>query len=389
MNSFLKKINNPELHAIAVLSGTIIGVGIFGLPYVFQKTGPLLAFIIFTASAILVCITHILYGIIAVEGGKHRLVAYVDFFLDKKFRILPLASSVIGIYGSLIAYVLLGGKFLANIFQSNDILVFQILYAGIGTIIIYLGLKTISWIELGFIASIFITLAAIFFMNLKFFDISNLNITHFDWKSLFLIYGVSVYALTGITAVPEAVEILARRNRIHKLKPVILWGSFLPYLFYLCFIIFVIGLSAKGVSIDSISGLNGNFGKYLVLGGSIFGFFTTFTSFLTIGSYMHKLLNYDLMINRIISIISIFFVPLIAITIGLFSTYLTIIGIVGGIFISLELILILLIYYKNKEIFARNNKINMNIPTPLIQILLLMFVIIIMYEIYSFMARKS
>lgn len=387
MNFFLKKINNPELRAIAVLSGTIIGVGIFGLPYVFQKTGLVPAFFIFTAVAFIIYIIHYLYAIIAVEGGKHRLVAYVEFFLDRNFKFIPIISSIIGIYGTLIAYVLLGGKFLANIIGSDNVLVYQLLYAGIGTILIFLGLRTISWLELAFVVFIFVALGTIFFVKFDFFQGSNFNFAHLDWKSFFLVYGVSMFALMGASSVPESVEILVRSRQINKLKQSIFYGTFIPYLFYILFIIFVIGISPKGVEPDAVSGLNGSISKYLVFFGSIFGFLTTFTSFLTIGSYMHKLLNYDLKIDKIISIISIFFVPLIALFSGLISNYLSVIGFIGGIFIGLDLILIILIYYKNREIFI--TKYQFNIPVPLIRILLAMFVIIIMYEIYSFMAGKS
>lgn len=386
MNSFLKKIDRPEIQAIAILSGTIIGVGVFGLPYIFQKTGLIPSFLIFTAVAILIYIVHYIYALIALEGGKHRLVAYVEFFLNRNFKFIPIITSIIGIYGTLIAYVLLGGEFLANIVNSDNILFYQLLYAAIGTILIFIGLRVISWIELIFIIFIFLALAIVFFLKYDFFQGNNFNFIHFNWRSLFLVYGIAMFAMTGASSVPEAVEILVRQRQINKLKKSIFYGTFIPYLFYLLFIIFVLSLSPNGPSLDAISGLNGGLSKHLVFLGSLFGFFTTFSSFLTIGSYMYKLLSYDLKINKIIAVISLFFIPLLALLSGLLSDYLPIIGFIGGILISLELILIILIYYKNQPLLMEKYKFNL--PQSMIRLLLIMFSLIIVYEIYSFAAGK-
>ncbi|MGC9049274.1 MAG: aromatic amino acid transport family protein, partial [Patescibacteria group bacterium] len=58
------------IKALAVFTNTIIGVGIFGLPYVAMKTGFLVVVFYFIAIAILAIIVHCLLGEVARDTHK-------------------------------------------------------------------------------------------------------------------------------------------------------------------------------------------------------------------------------------------------------------------------------------------------------------------------------
>ena len=105
-----------KLLALATFTGTIIGVGLFGLPYVTAKIGflPMLIYFIIL-SAVLIFI-NLMYGEIALRTAKnHRLPGYARIYLNPAAARLGYLTTFIGLTGSLLAYVLVGGEFLKNL----------------------------------------------------------------------------------------------------------------------------------------------------------------------------------------------------------------------------------------------------------------------------------
>lgn len=387
MNYFLRIVKKPEIRSIATLSGTIIGVGIFGLPYVFQKTGIILGIFLFFLIFFIVFLLHYIYGLISIENGRHRLVFYVERYLGKKYSIIPIITSFGGIFATLIAYALLGGKFLANVFRVDSPFLFELLYIIVGVILIYFGLTLISWIELIFI----ILTAALFFIAFIYkagsFNLLDFNFINNNFSSLFLFYGVSMFSLIGLTSIPESAQLLIKEDKINKLGKSIFYGTFLPVIFYIIFVVLIVGLSHGNVSQDSITNLQKYISGPLIIVVSLFGFFATFTSFLAIGSYMHELMHFDLKIKKTISILLLFLIPFLAILTNATSSYLKIISFVGGVFIGVEAILILLIYNKNRNLFKE--KYNFYLGTTFVNTFIVIFFVTILYELLSFIFNKA
>ena len=98
--------------ALSVLIGTIIGAGIFGIPYVIFKSGliPGLFYFIILGGAVL--LIHLFFGEIVLRTKeKYRLPGFALKYLGRPAEVLVTVSVVVGVIGALLAYLILAGDF--------------------------------------------------------------------------------------------------------------------------------------------------------------------------------------------------------------------------------------------------------------------------------------
>ena len=101
------------LEASAVFVGTIIGVEIFGLPYIASKAGFGIMIVYFFVLTILVIVIHLLLAEVSRNTDKiARIPGYAEEYLGKGWGKFSLIVSSSGLIGALLAYIILGGKFL-------------------------------------------------------------------------------------------------------------------------------------------------------------------------------------------------------------------------------------------------------------------------------------
>ncbi|MBI2637312.1 MAG: hypothetical protein HYW88_00290, partial [Candidatus Sungbacteria bacterium] len=92
-----------------LVAGTIIGVGVFGIPYVISRSGLLVGFFELGAIAVLMAVVHLMYGeIILRTKSVHRLPGYVELYLGNHAKIFSLISYLVGLSGALLAYTVIG-----------------------------------------------------------------------------------------------------------------------------------------------------------------------------------------------------------------------------------------------------------------------------------------
>ncbi len=157
----------------------------------------------------------------------------------------------------------------------------------------------------------------------------------------------------------------------------------IPALTYLFFIFLITGMSGALTSKDAITGLKTIFGNGIINLGFIFGILTTFTSFITIGLTLEKVLWYDLKIPRLLAFALICLGSLILYLSG-FADFLKIIGLAGGVMIGIEGILIILMYLKAKTKSSQSPAWSLNLPKSFVTCLIIFFIIGIIYEIIYF-----
>ena len=109
--------DKTSLLAYASLIGTIIGAGVFGIPYVMSRSGILFSLFYFLILGGVALFLHLAFGEIVLRTKeKHRLIGYAQKYLGKKAKILITFSTLFGTIGALLAYIILGGDFLKIIF---------------------------------------------------------------------------------------------------------------------------------------------------------------------------------------------------------------------------------------------------------------------------------
>jgi len=337
----LTKFSSSE--PLAVLIGTIIGAGIFSLPYVAFKTGFGITVFYVLVLSILTIVVHQLLAEVSRGTQKiHRLPGYTEEYLGKNWRNFSLIISSLELIGTLLAYLILGGGFLQSYFTSyfgGSTIFYVLIYFVVGSFLIYLGIKSIAKTEIVMFAFFILILFLFFFYGAPALNFQNL--LTFQPQNFFWPYGPILFSLWGLTLVPEIKEMVAGNRQ--KLRRVISAGIIFCALYYLLFIFIILGVSGNQTSADALSGFGKIVGSQVIRLGFIFGFFATFTSFITLGLTFKKILQYDLKLPEKFSWVITCFSPLILYLLGI-KNFLNVISLTGAVLLGLEAIIVILIY---------------------------------------------
>ena len=178
-------MNKNFLYATATLVGTIIGVGIFGIPFVISKSGFLIGLswlILLGAVSILI---NLSYGeIILRTKGIHRLTGYAEKYLGLWGKRLAAISLLFGFYGALLAYIIIGGEFLFAIFSpllGGTVLIYSLALFIFWAWGIFRGIKMIAPAE--FIMTVLLLLTVVIILgaglpDLKLENLTSVNFNH-------------------------------------------------------------------------------------------------------------------------------------------------------------------------------------------------------------------
>jgi len=287
-----KFLSDKSISAITTLSGTIIGVGFFSLPYITSKVGFWIMLGYFLVLGSLVILIHQIFGELVLKTPDlKRLPGFAKFHLGNLGEKIAFISTILGILGAILAYIILDGQFLTNlllpILGGNSFL-YTLLYFFIGTTFIYFGIKSISKVEFSDLILFFSILIIIFFRGKDLIDIDNLFLGNLSLRirNFFLPYGPILFSLWGATLIPEIEEMLAPKKEL--LRKIIPLTILIVAIFYLLFIFLVTGICGNRTSPDAISGLENFLGKELAKFLFLFGTFVTFTSFIALGPTLEK-----------------------------------------------------------------------------------------------------
>lgn len=347
MKRFLK--GHPFILAVATLVGMIIGAGTFGIPYAFSQAGIIVGLFYLILLGAAVMTIHLIYGEIILRTEEPcRWVGCVERYQGPVAKKLVTPIVFFQYYGSMLAYIILGGDFLQIIFgrffqlpESFWVLLF-FLIAGLG---IWRGIKTVGP---GEIVMLFFMVLAIAFLSVK--SLPLIKVSNFigenGWVNIFLPYGVLFFALTGSAAVPEMRQILKGRER--QLKSAIFLGTLIPIIFYFLFALLIVGVTGQDTSQDAISGLVPHLGQWAVIIGAIFGIFAILSSFLVLGVNMKESFNLDFDVKKRTAFILTMAVPLFLYFIGL-KGFIFVIGFIGAVFSGLDGIFMIFIYFNARK----------------------------------------
>ncbi|MDI6591910.1 MAG: aromatic amino acid transport family protein, partial [Patescibacteria group bacterium] len=331
---------------IATLSGTIIGVGFFSLPYITSKVGIWVMLGYFLVLGTLVILVHLFFGELALKTPDlKRLPGFAAYHLGKWGEKIALLSSIFGIFGAILAYLIVGGEFLENLLSpifGGGNFVYTLIYFIFGAILIFFGIKAISKFEFWALILFFSILIFIFFRGFSQIKLSNLFLSP-DFSQLFLPYGPILFSLWGAALIPEVEEMLKERKDL--LKWVIFLSVLIPIFVYLFFIYLILGITGSQTTEFALTGLRNFLGDEISSLALLFGILTTFTSFITLGLTLKKIFWYDLKIKKNLAWAITCFFPLILFLIGI-KSFIPVITFIGGIMLGIDGILILLMYHK-------------------------------------------
>jgi len=378
--------NKSFFLSIALLLGTMIGAGIFGIPYVISKSGTLPGLFYFFILGGTCLLIHLLFGEIVLRTkGKHRLPGYAQKYLGNRGKTLAAFSAILGTVLALLAYIILGGNFLnillSSIFKGLSPFYFSLIFSLVLLPFILRGTKLVAQTELFTNVSFIIIVLLIFFLSLPQFDIKNFNLfAKTDFLNIFLPYGVILFALNGWSAVPEMAEVLEKKQDKKQFKKAIIFSVIAAIFIYLLFTVSVVGVSGSNTSAETFSGLLPYLDKKIILLGVLAGVITVADSFLILGLYLKNTLIYDYDFDNVRALLIAWGAPLVLFLSG-FRQFIDVIGIAGTFIGAMEGIIIVLIFKNAKLLGDREPEYSLKIPST---VLIFLVAILILGAFFQF-----
>ncbi len=355
---------------MGLVAATTIGAGIFVLPYVFLRGGWLVGLLYFLVLGFLVVFAHHLFLEVFLKvGDKKGLLGLIkENFGEGLFYFATIVFKG-GLFLTLVIYLLLGSSFMTMIFPEVNAGAALAWFWVIASFPIVLSLRRFVGLEVG--AALLMALI-VFFVFLKGLpiNIERVGPAIGDW---FFPFGPVLFALAGWTAVYPLYEISKKRNNlIYSL----LIGTGASVVIYLLFVLGVTS-AAPSVTADAISGLT-DWPSWQIDLLAILGLFAIWTSYGPIGLEIRNSFEKDLRIPRAVSFLTVLFTPLILIWLG-FNSFLEIVGLVGGVFLALQYLLIVLVSRKVLALKGYKRVVS--------DLVILVFALAVVYEIYYFVIK--
>jgi tyrosine-specific transport protein len=362
------KWNSSLFAAIATLTGTIVGAGFLGIPYVVAQSGLLIGMIEILIIGIVLLFVKLYLGEILLRTKRiHQLPGLAKIYLGKWGYRIAFLAMFFGAYAALIAYLIGEGESLSYIFTGtlDYALYFAIGFWLLMSIFVYYGLRALKKGEsLGILfVLIILILITIFFSP----NISIENISYINNSYIFIPVGVILFAFLGFSAAPEVLREIRGKEKL--LKKAIIIGSIIPIVIYSLFTFMVVGFA--GTSTPEIATFA--LGKIFVFLGVV----TMFTAFFALSMALRDMYHYDLGYDKTASWLISCLIPLLAfLVVYLFElvSFTQILGIGGAVAGGLLGILIMLMARKAKKTGERIPEYEIKLP-PLVTLLIILFFI--------------
>ena len=375
----MRKHDSRFIRSISVLIGTIVGAGIFGLPYAFAKSGFIIGLIYLLLLIGVFYLINLCYAeVILRTKDKLEMAGYVERYLGKKGKILITFSFILGIYGALVAYTIGVGEFLFSLLNplfGGSQLLWSLIFWAIASLLVLKGIGAVSRIQVVMAFGLIIIVLLVFGLSYPYLNIDNLKTINV--KNIFFPYGVVLFALGGASAVPTIRRILG--DKVGLLKKSLALGILIPTLIYIIFCFSVVGVSGINTSETALVGLTGFTNGNILLISGIFGILAMTTSFLVLGFILKELFLRDYKIPLFPAWALTVFIPLFIFLLGLRS-FILVIGLSGGILSGIQGIILIATYYQAKKKGDRTPEFTFNLPKAFAYFIYLIFIFGIIYQ---------
>ena len=329
--------------ASADLVGSIIGVGIFGVPYAISRVGlvPALAFFFVLGGIQLLQHFYLAEAAMACPD-KLRLSGLVARYVGPRARWVAAVANVCGLWVGMVAYIIVGGEFLANLlrpFVGGEVFAYQIAWALGATAVIYFSLNVVT--RLGFVTVSALILAFLLIFARSIPAVRGVNLVLFDIKDVFLPYGVLLFSLSGYPAILEMEDILEGKHE--RYRRAVLVGSLVGAFLTLAFGLVVFGVTGAATTEDAVTGLKAVLGGNIATLAALLGFLAIVNCYLRVGVYLRHTFQYDFKLRRPFAWLLATAVPVGVFLLGT-KSFVSMISFSGAVFGGVTAIMIVLLY---------------------------------------------
>ncbi len=353
-----------------------IGAGVFALPYVFLAAGWFTGlFYLLIFSAIVVSAHALYFRVLEKVKERNRLLGLSRGYLGRLGFGVGLFVILGGLILALVAYLILGGQFVRLLFPFVPVALALPIFWFVTALPLLLKERRGLNLE---ILGIILTAAIIFFIFFSSNPVGALSAAHaVNFRNIFFPFGAILFALAGWTAVEPVFD--TERRLKSDLAPAaqpylaLAAGTAIVAVLYLMFVVGIFGSSSM-ITSDTLSGLIGWPGYKIAL-LAVMGIFAIWTSHLPISlEIKHSLVN-DLRLSRGLGLGITLLLPLALVYLGL-NNFANVIGLTGGVFLSLQYLLIILVGKKVLQIGG--------VKRILLNVISLVFILAAIYGVYYF-----
>jgi len=330
--------------AALVMCGTI-GAGVLSLPYAISQVGVVAGLGLMMFIGILMTALNIFIGEIVYKTKKQfQLVGLARRYFGRAGEFIMATIMYTVLFGVLLVYMIGVGDLLSGFFGGEKQL-WSLGFFVIAMSITYIGMRTVKIIEMFLLFFIFCVVIFLSFVAMPSFEIP--NIQYFDLGKFFVPYGILIFAFHGTTAVPEVYSILSHKK--HAFKQALFLGGLGNILLYFIFTLVVVGVTGLNTTEIATVGLGAKLGPSINIMGNFFALFAMSTAFLMSAVVLKDSFMWDFKLRPFTATGLVAFVPLLIFLLGM-QSFIGAIDVIGGVFMSLEIVFLLLIFWKAKRV---------------------------------------
>jgi tyrosine-specific transport protein len=329
------------LSTTLIIVGITIGAGVFGLPKALVAFGLLPGLGVLAAVGfVMFLFNQLVVELVNSTPGHSQLPGLAGMYGSPLLKTILSVVMLASLYGGLAAYLLGVGELLSGFTDLSPrtvALVFGVLIS----FPLIIGFKTTVVLQKGLEILIIVFIAVVSCFTLGRVVVGNVVAASPDWSRLMVTLGVVVFALHGASAIPEA-KVVAMNSTV--LRRAVMWGTIVPLALYALFsLAFGGALGARTPALATL-GLSSLFSQSIALLGILVTVLTLAGAFLGIGTVVKEIWRWDYRRSRSTSLLLMLVPPFLIVLIG-HTSFLGLLGLVGGILIASEMVIMVITYW--------------------------------------------
>jgi len=352
----MKEGNKRWIRAVGTMIGSVVGIGVFGIPYVFAQAGFLIGLVMLLVIGVLLVLLQLLYAEITIQTpGERRFSGLAEKYLGKTWMKIAALAFLTSAWGAMIAYVIIGGEFLHTLLGpmiGGTPFMYSIGFFVIEAFFLLWGLKMVSGVETYVVAILLLLFGAIIILGFP--DVEMVNLLSLNVSKAFLPYGVVLFAIAGMGIVPEMHAILGEKYE-GKIRSAIISGKALILLLYALFALVVVGVTGTATSDEAIIGLGKALGPTVTAIGSLAGIVTLVSIFVVVGIQIKDTFIFDFKIKPMLAWFLTVSVPIILFLLGV-REFISVISFSGAVFGAMSAVIVLLVFEKMRRTICTKRK---------------------------------
>jgi amino acid permease len=369
------------LFSVSLLTGTIIGAGIFSLPFSFKTAGLSSSLILLVILLWVNTLVHLMYADVIVRTEEeHRFPGYARAYLGKGAFNFGVLTTVISSLFVLTIYLVLSASFFNLLFDFGSDVIWIFIFWLLGSGAVLMRLKQLGLLEFLITLGMIVIIGAISLFGVK-SGLGSLSLFgSADFNAILFPLAPIFFALGGRAAIPSIMQFFKRKSHNELfIRRSIIWGTAVPAVICFFFAVSVIRLS-KVVSEDAVTGLAGGVPPWLLGIIGVLGLIAIYSSYVVSGVNIKDILRFDLKFSKVAQLLIVIALPILLYLIGL-NQFLFLVGITGGILGVFEGALVVMMWKKMDKINPVKSRILKAGPLTIV-LLSFVFIIILVNQLF-------